>query len=470
MSTVTVISLTVPGLMSSDAVMALRDAKHLFLQSRLHPFAGIVTEHPEIPFETMDDLYEAAEDFDTLQRQIAKRLLDAGECVYAVCGAADAFLPVLFDMADKNDAVTVVPSVSTAQTAFPYCASFDRVVANALPMSFDMTRDLIIEEIDSPLRAGECKLALSEFYPDDTSVTLAQLNAAGAFAYKTLSLYELDRQKHYDAVTTLRVPPVPYEKKERYGADDLIKTLEILRAPGGCPWDREQTHASLTKDIVEEAYETVDAIERDDIDAMEEELGDMLLQVGLHAVIGTECGEFTFRDIATRVVRKMIERHPHVFGDAKADTVKEVLTRWDAIKKNEKRQKTQTEVLESVPKCFPALLRARKVQKRAASVGFDWPDAVSAFEKIPEETEELKKAMEDRTNVEDELGDLLFSVVNVARLLGTEPEELLRGATDKFIRRFERMEQSALSQGSKLEDLSFDEQNRIWETVKYEKV
>lgn len=466
MSTVTVVSLTLPALMPAAAMEATRSAKRLFLQSRLHPFAGIVTEQDTVPFETMDDLYESAEDFDTLQRDIALRLIRAGDCVYAACGAYDAFLPVLSDAAGKDHTVTVIPSVSAAQAAFPGCPSFFRAVANMLPDTFDMTRELIIEELDSPLRAGECKLALTEYYPDDTPVTLAQLNGNGAFTYREFSLYELDRQKHFDAVTMLRVPAVPYEQKERYGADDLLTTLRILRAPGGCPWDREQTHASLTKDMIEEAYETVDAIERDDIDAMEEELGDMLLQVGMHATIGTECGEFSFRDIATRVVRKMIERHPHVFGDAKADTVKDVLTRWDAIKKNEKHQQTQTEVLESVPKCFPALLRARKVQKRAASVGFDWPDAVSAFEKIPEETEELRKAIEQSTNVEEELGDLLFSVVNVARLLGTEPEELLRDATDKFIRRFERMERRTLSVGKTLEDLSFDEQNRIWDAVK----
>lgn len=470
MSRVSVVVLTLLGYMSCRATEELRLAKRLFLQSSLHPFATVVTGMEGIVYETMDDLYEQAPDFDALQEAIAQRLLSAEDCVYAVCGAADAFLPVLNGLKREGDSVSVFRSVTLAQAAFPESFCCNRTVANALPPVPDMTRDLIIEEMDSPLRAGECKLALSEFYPDETRVTVAQFGPDGSFTHKTVALFELDRQKHYDAVTTVLIPPVPYEKKERYGTEDLIKTLEILRAPGGCPWDREQTHTTLTQALIEEAYETVDAIERDDIDALEEELGDVLLQVGMHAVIGGECGEFSFRDVSTRIVRKMIDRHPHVFGDAKADTVGEVLTRWDAIKKDEKHQTTQTEVLESVPKCFPALLRARKVQKRAASVGFDWTDALSAFEKIPEETAELKAAMEQGSNVEEELGDLLFSVVNVARLLGTEPEDLLKRATDKFIRRFARMEEQSIAQGHKLESLSFEEQNRLWDEVKAEEI
>lgn len=199
---------------------------------------------------------------------------------------------------------------------------------------------------------------------------------------------------------------------------------------------------------------------------MVEELGDVLMQVAFHAVIASEQGRFTDRDIVTELVQKLIYRHPHVFGSVQADSSAQVLRNWDALKKVEKHQETETDVLKSVPKNFPALLRSRKVQKRAAGIGFDWDSAETAFFKIGEEMEELHAAMNGNGNVEEELGDLLFSVVNVARLLHLEPEFVLAAATDKFIDRFSRMEALAAADGKKLEDLPLSEQDRFWKLAK----
>ena len=218
--------------------------------------------------------------------------------------------------------------------------------------------------------------------------------------------------------------------------------------------------------MFEESYELIDAIDEDDDNHICEEMGDVLLQFALHAAIAEEQSAFTARDACTELVEKLIYRHPHVFGNIRVSGSDEVLKNWDALKMSQRKQTTQTEVLKSVPKSFPALLRSRKVQKKAADVGFDWENAQQAFYKIAEETEELREAMEQGSRIEEEMGDLLFAVVNVARLLKLEPEFLLMQATDKFILRFEKMEQLAKSRGNELKDLSFAEQDKLWDEAK----
>ncbi|MDP3447055.1 MAG: nucleoside triphosphate pyrophosphohydrolase [Eubacteriales bacterium] len=283
-------------------------------------------------------------------------------------------------------------------------------------------------------------------------------------------LCELDRQKSYDATTILYVEKTQYEARSRHGFDDVMRIVRRLRAPNGCPWDREQTHASLKNALLEESYELIDAIDEDDEAHICEELGDVLLQIAMHAVIAEEQSAFTARDACTELVEKLIYRHPHVFGSIRVSGSDEVLKNWDALKMSQRGQTSQTQVLKSVPKSFPALLRSRKVQKKAADVGFDWSCANDAFYKISEETEELRVAMEQGSNVEEEMGDLLFAVVNVARLLKLEPEFLLMQATDKFIDRFEQMEAFAQARGNELKNLSFKEQDKLWDEVKKRRV
>lgn len=260
-------------------------------------------------------------------------------------------------------------------------------------------------------------------------------------------------------------------KKDKYSVEDLRDIVRILREPGGCPWDAEQSHKSIRRDLLEEAYEVADAIDTDDDVALCEELGDLLLQVVFHSQIATEEKAFTLDEVADGVCKKLILRHPHVFGNVVVENSEEVLDNWDAIKRDEKSQTTFTDTLESVPRAFPALMRAAKVQKRAAKAGFDWDNANDAFKKLPEELEEFREAIKsgDKAQMDEEFGDLLFAAVNVSRFYKIDAESSLASATDKFMNRFKAVEQEVLKGGHSMTDLSLDELDAIWEKVKHQK-
>ncbi len=256
--------------------------------------------------------------------------------------------------------------------------------------------------------------------------------------------------------------------KSQYDVNDLVDIVEILRSPDGCPWDREQDHKSIRRDFLEETYDVIEAINKDDNDLLLEELGDVLLQVVFHTQIEREKGNFELNQVADGICKKMIERHPHVFGDVNAETSEQVLENWDVIKKRTKQQKTQTESMLSIPREFPALMRADKVQKKASKVGFDWDSADGAFEKVYEELEELKQAYKngDQTNIQEELGDLLFSVVNVSRFVKVDSEEALTTSTDKFIDRFSKVEKMAEEKGLDMKNTDLSELDKLWDLAK----
>jgi len=257
--------------------------------------------------------------------------------------------------------------------------------------------------------------------------------------------------------------------KERYSTEDLRRIIEILRLPGGCPWDAKQTHASIRKNFIEETYEAVEAIDRGDDTLLCEELGDVLLQVGLHTQMAGERGAFDWDSVTDGICRKLIERHPHVFGDVKVTGVENVLSNWDAIKRRSKGQGSAAQAMEDIPRALPALMRAAKMQKKAAKEGFDWPGVEGALERLEEEVRELRTeiAAGDPERCRDELGDVLFSAVNVSRFLpGCDAEEALTVSTDKFFRRFAAVEQSALEAGIDMKAAPLEELDRLWEQVK----
>ncbi len=256
--------------------------------------------------------------------------------------------------------------------------------------------------------------------------------------------------------------------KSLYDVNDLVDIVEILRSPDGCPWDREQDHKSIRRDFLEETYEVIEAINKDDKDLLLEELGDVLLQVVFHTQIEREKGTFELSQVADGICKKMIERHPHVFGDVNAETSEQVLENWDVIKKRTKQQRTQTESMLSIPREFPALMRADKVQKKAAKVGFDWDSVDGAFDKVIEELEELKQAYrnDDKANIHEELGDLLFSVVNVSRFVKVDSEEALTNSTDKFIDRFSKVEKMADEKGIDMKNTDLSELDKLWDLAK----
>ena len=259
---------------------------------------------------------------------------------------------------------------------------------------------------------------------------------------------------------------VPFTWKEHYDLNDFRQVIAILRHPGGCPWDQAQDHHSIRRNFIEEVYEACEGIDTENTELLRDELGDVLMQVLFHASIEEDAGRFDIDDVADQAVKKLIFRHPHVFGTRAVDGVEQVLTNWDELKRQEKGQETYTDTLNSVARTLPALWRAEKVQRKAAKAGFDWPEVSGAFAKIDEESTELRAAAEDCTNVEEELGDLLFAVVNAARFLQVDPEDALNRATDKFISRFQRVEQGAAASGADMKELPLSTLESLWQQAK----
>lgn len=267
---------------------------------------------------------------------------------------------------------------------------------------------------------------------------------------------------------------VNFENKDRYDVADLKRLVSVLRGPGGCPWDAEQTHESIRRNLLEEAYEAAEAIDEQNPDHLCEELGDVLMQVIFHADIEADAGRFDLNDVADMSVKKLVSRHPHVFGDVAVTGSDEVLQNWDMLKRAEKKHETVADSLSAVARSLPGLWRAEKIQKKAAKVGFDWPGVEGAMDKLREELGELAEAAESgaasdaeaRAHIREELGDLLFSAVNVARFLDVDPEDALHAACDKFTARFSRLEAAAAARGLKLEEMTLEAIDALYEQAK----
>lgn len=259
---------------------------------------------------------------------------------------------------------------------------------------------------------------------------------------------------------------VNFDCKEEYQFPDLVEIIRLLRSPGGCPWDREQTHRSIRRNLLEEAYEAAEAIDTEDADLLCEELGDVLMQVVFHARIEEETGGFDMNSVTDRICKKLIERHPHVFGSVSVSGSEEVLVNWDAIKRKEKGQATTVSAMDSVARSLPSLWRAEKIQSKAAKIGFDWPDISGALDKLKEEMEELRAAAGGEGDPREELGDLLFSAVNAARFLNIDPEEALNEACEKFISRFRYVEAAAEQAGRPLSSMTLSEMDLLWDEAK----
>ena len=256
---------------------------------------------------------------------------------------------------------------------------------------------------------------------------------------------------------------VNWSMKNSYNCQDLMEIVRVLRHPGGCPWDQEQTHQSIRRNFLEETYEVAEAIDREDLDGLKEELGDVLLQVFFHTSIEEDAGRFTLDDVADGVCKKLIYRHPHVFGDVTVDSTDQVLSNWEELKKKEKHQDTQADAVDAVARTLPALWRAEKMKKKAAKAGFDWRDVSGALDKLFEEAEELKAAvLNEEGDPVEELGDVLFAAVCVGRFLEADPEVALHAACDKFSARFRRLEALTAERGLKLDELSGQEQIALW--------
>ena len=259
---------------------------------------------------------------------------------------------------------------------------------------------------------------------------------------------------------------INFTRKPRYGYEDLLEIIRLLRSPEGCPWDSVQTHKSIRRGMLEEAYEAAEAIDTGDTALLKEELGDVLMQVVFHADIEKDAGRFTMDDVCDGVVKKLLFRHPHVFGDGQAETAEHGGVSWEQLKRQEKGQKTAADTLDSVARSLPGTWRAEKLQRKAADAGFDWRSVDGALDKLDEEVQELHRAVETNGNVPEELGDVLFAAVKVGRFCGVDPEEALHGTCEKFIRRFRAMEEAAAREGRELTELTLEELTALWNGAK----
>lgn len=259
---------------------------------------------------------------------------------------------------------------------------------------------------------------------------------------------------------------INFVRKPQYGYEDLLEIIRLLRSEDGCPWDKAQTHQSIRRGLLEEAYEAAEAIDNDDPVLLKEELGDVLMQVVFHADIESDAGRFTIDDVCDGVVKKLLFRHPHVFGSQHEDSPESVLVSWDKLKRQEKGQKTVADSMDSVARSLPGLWRAEKLQNKAASAGFEWPDVQGALDKLEEEVAELRRAVEEGGDVPEELGDVLFAAVKVGRFCACDPEDAVNGTCEKFIRRFRAVENGAAAQGREVSQLSLEEMTALWDEAK----
>lgn len=438
-----------PGLMTLQTADALRSAGQLILRTAQHPAVRYL-EQQGLAFSTLDALYERYEDFDALHRAMARKLWKAASeapVTYAVMDAANDGSVAALDAYRPDGAVlTCLAGVSRMDSCLAQLPGQSTAGVRVVPAigceaaGHHPALPLLITELDNAALAGDVKLWLGDLYGDEYRVILFPSTVEGNQQPVQIELWQLDRQKQYDHTVCVFVPAAGLEGRERYCFDDLVHVMDVLRGEDGCPWDREQTHESLRKYLLEEAWEVAAAIDEGDPEHLADELGDVLLQVVFHAHVGRSHGTFSLSDVTTAICRKMIYRHAHIFGTDHCDTADEVSANWEKLKMAEKGLDSQTAVMQDVPQGLPALMRAAKVQKKAAHVGFDWDDALGALPKIHEEADEVRAELENSRDPGEELGDLLFSCVNVARLCHQDPELLLKQATDKFIRRFSDME------------------------------
>lgn len=494
----------------AGAWVALESGLPVYLRTAHHPIVAAL-ERAGLQYESFDDLYDTAPTFDAVYDGIVERLLGAAQesrLVYAVPGhplVAETSVTRLLSRAEamglKAEVVAGASFLDALYTVLRLDPSQGLSVLDALSLTAeDLPRGaqpLVIAQVYDPQIASDVKLTLMERYTDDFPVTVVRAaGVPGEQRVEIVPLFELDRLDWIDHLTSLYVPPAGSAAHQpaaagretgeaaegagvtegtgaacRYSLDPLMDVVEQLRAPNGCPWDREQTHSSLRPYVIEEAFEVAEALDLKDSHKLADELGDLLLQIALHSVIAQEQGEFALADVVQGVTEKMIRRHPHVFGDVTVAGTADVLRNWDVIKKQEKAaagEAAPATALAGVPPAMPALMRAYKLQKKASRVGFDWPAFEGAWDKVKEEMGELEEAYTGgaREKIAAELGDVLFAVVNAARFLDVEPESALAATTAKFIRRFSYVESQAARQGKRLQEMPLAEMDQLWDEAK----
>ena len=436
MKTITVVSLgnRADGL-TLGSLEAMKASPRVILRTAQTPVAAYLEEQG-IAYESLDPLYEAAEDFDGLNEALTGAVLEAAKksaVTYAVLDAQwDESVRLLREKAPE--AVRLIPGVGLFDELRILHPDARMCAGDSLPDALG-DEELLIVEIDSALLAGEIKLRMIDWFGADCPCRWYAPTGTGRYKARDIVLQDLDRQRRYDHTAALYIAPQALMAKERYTVQDLVKIMRILRAPDGCPWDREQTHESLRPYLIEEAYEVTQAINEEDWLHVADELGDVLLQVIYQANIGDQYGTLTLSDVSSAICSKMIHRHPHIFADTKADTPEAVTQNWEAIKREERGQKALSDVLNDIPDSMPPLMRAQKALRKAESAGVNVGDRNQAYERVSAALERLKTSADRSEEQRRAVGGLLFACVNAARVSGVDSEVALADETDAFVRR-----------------------------------
>jgi len=490
-------SITVVGLGSGNPdrltvgiVKQLQQASEVYVRTKEHPMMSVL-HGLRVTVQSFDYVYEAKGSFPEVYASIADSLMekaksgpDGAVIVYAVPGhpmVAESTVQILRERCGREGVeLSILGGESFLDEAFVRLGfdpieGFQLLDASGLSASFLQPQlHTVIGQVYDAFTASDVKLALMELYPDDYEVIVGHaLGVEGQERILRVPLYELDRVEGYGNLSLVYVPRSDDDMLRRRTFARLHEIVAILRSPEGCPWDREQTHESIRKNLIEETYEVLETIDEDDPEHMQEELGDLLLQVMLHSQMEEEIGTFSVFDVIQGLNDKLIFRHPHVFGKNKAEDAEAALQNWEQMKAEEKRRKgiqpEEASVLDGIPKDLPALMKAYKLQKKASKVGFDWERIGDVFLKIEEELAELREAVEKGHAAEEqieELGDLLFAAANAARFLDADPEEALSRTNRKFVRRFRFIEEQLRAQGRSVRESTLEEMDAIWQQAK----
>ncbi|WP_152442785.1 nucleoside triphosphate pyrophosphohydrolase [Bacillus sp. THAF10] len=459
----------------------LMNAEHLFLRTKEHPVIGEL-EKEGLNYQSFDTIYEQNDAFDSVYEAICQELLSKSEhqpIIYAVPGhplVAEMTVQLLLQKEKEGQVSLEIKGGQSFLDPMFTAIGLDPIEgfqfhdATALVKeAIEPTQAMIFCQVYDSFIASEVKLTLMELLPDDYPVTVVTAVGSSMESIIEVPLYELDRVTQINNLTSVYVPPVKEEELLYKRFSFFRQTIATLRGPDGCPWDQKQTHTSLMKYLIEEAYELLDAIDEEDTDGIIEELGDVLLQVMLHAQIGEDDGYFSIDDVIEGINEKMIRRHPHVFGEVSVEDADDVVQNWEQIKAEEKGERLEQSILDAVAKGLPNLTKAYQYQKKAGKLGFDWKEVEPMWEKVSEELNELKEEInEDATSkrVASEFGDVLFALVNIARFYKIDPEEAVAMTNRKFYQRFTFIEKKVKETGKTFDEFSLTELDAIWEEAK----
>ncbi|MEK4423581.1 nucleoside triphosphate pyrophosphohydrolase [Solibacillus sp. FSL K6-1523] len=479
--------LTVIGLGAADfdqmqmgVYKKIKAAKKLFVRTDDHPVLQDLREQG-IEFTSFDEVYVKHGSFGPVYEEIAQRLIEAvahEDVMYAVPGhplVAEQTVQHLIEADKKGEIQLVIEGGQSFLDPIFGALKIDPIegfqLLDGTSMSMhdvNMRQHILIAQVYDTFSASEVKLTLMEKYRDDYPVTIVTAAGSSGEQLRTVPLYELDQATEINNLTTVYVPPVQNDEDALRDWVTFREIIATLRGPNGCPWDQKQTHESLKKYLLEETHEFLAAVDAEDDFAMVEELGDVLLQVFLHAQIGEDNGYFTLEEVLASINEKMIRRHPHVFGDVSVEDAEAVVTNWEAIKKAEKGHEVDVPLLKGEYRPTSALQTSYNYQKKAATVGFDWPNVEDAWEKFAEEWQEFREeiASGSPTTRLDEFGDVLFTLVNLARFYKISPEEAMVHANEKFARRFHYVEQRVKASGESFESFTLDQLDAFWDEAK----